>query len=98
MSLSIDQQINAVSDKLTRLKAKQKKIEKQKAITARKKRDHLKYLFAGKILKVLSVSVDKVDLPLVIGYLAMLENCNEEKKDFLKRKGLRVLDDWNNGE
>ena len=95
MSLSIEQKINATADKLTRLKAQQKKLEKQKAITARKKRDHLKYLFAGNVLKVLNVSsVDKVDLALIIGYLSMLDNCTEDKKDMLTRRGKRILDDW----
>ncbi|EHI2592143.1 hypothetical protein J9J55_004456 [Salmonella enterica] len=78
---------------LNSVKAKLNKKKRKEANTKRRETDHLKYTFAGDILKVMGCDVREVDLALVLGavYFATSENANPKNVELYKKAGLEIL-------
>lgn len=82
----LEAQLNSVKAKINKQKRKDYTVK-------RRETDHLKYTFAGDILKVMGCDVREVDLALVLGavYFATSENANPKNVELYKRKGLEIL-------
>lgn len=78
---------------LNSVKAKLNKKKRKEANTKRRETDHLKYTFAGDILKVMGCDVREVDLALVLGavYFATNKNANSKNVELYKKAGLEIL-------
>ena len=78
---------------LNSVKAKFNKKKRKEANTKRRETDHLKYTFAGDILKVMGCDVREVDLALVLGavFYATSENANLKNVELYRKKGLEIL-------
>ncbi|MEI9781375.1 conjugal transfer protein TraD [Klebsiella pneumoniae] len=82
----LEAQLNSVNAKLNKQKRKE-------ANAKRRETDHLKYTFAGDILKVLGCDVREVDLALVLGavYFATNKNANSKNVELYRKAGLEIL-------
>ncbi|EBS5048264.1 hypothetical protein DQ886_24070 [Salmonella enterica subsp. enterica serovar Braenderup] len=78
---------------LNSVKAELNKKKRKEANTKRRETDHLKYTFAGDILKVLGCDVREVDLALVLGavFYATSENANPKNVEIYRKKGSEIL-------
>lgn len=78
---------------LNSVKAKLNKKKRKEANTKRRETDHLKYTFAGDILKVLGCDVREVDLALVLGavFYATNKNANYKNVEIYRKAGLEIL-------
>lgn len=78
---------------LNSVKAKLNKKKRKEANTKRRETDHLKYTFAGDILKVMGCDVREVDLALVLGavYFATNKNANSKNVELYRKAGLEIL-------
>lgn len=82
----LEAQLNSVKAKINK--------QKRKDYTVRKREtDHLKYTFAGDILKVMGCDVREVDLALVLGavYFATNKNANSKNVELYRKAGLEIL-------
>lgn len=79
--------------KLNSVKAELNKKKRKEANTKRRETDHLKYTFAGDILKVMGCDVREVDLALVLGavYFATNKNANSKNVELYRKAGLEIL-------
>ena len=82
----LEAQLNSVNAKLNKQKRKE-------ANAKRRETDHLKYTFAGDILKVMGCDVREVDLALVLcaGYYATNKNANSKNVELYRKAGLEIL-------
>lgn len=78
---------------LNSVKAELNKKKRKEANTKRRETDHLKYTFAGDILKVMGCDVREVDLALVLGavYCATNKNANSKNVELYRKAGLEIL-------
>ena len=78
---------------LNSVKAKINKQKRKEANAKRRETDHLKYTFAGDILKVMGCDVREVDLALVLGavYYATNKNANSKNVELYRKAGLEIL-------
>ena len=78
---------------LNRVNAKLNKQKRKEANAKRRETDHLKYTFAGDILKVMGCDVREVDLPLVLGavFYATNENASPKNIEIFRKAGLDLL-------
>lgn len=78
---------------LNSVKAELNKKKRKEANAKRRETDHLKYTFAGDILKVLGCDVREVDLALVLGavYFATNKNANSKNVELYRKAGLEIL-------
>ncbi|HFT7880208.1 TPA: hypothetical protein ACGR6E_004652 [Enterobacter roggenkampii] len=78
---------------LNSVKAELNKKKRKEANTKRRETDHLKYTFAGDILKVMGCDVREVDLALVLGavYFATNKNANSKNVELYRKAGLEIL-------
>lgn len=83
---------------LNNVKAKINKKNKQESNAKRKETDHLKYTFAGDILKVLGCDVREIDLALVLGavWYATNENANPKNIEIYKKTGIEIINNKKN--
>lgn len=82
----LEAQLNSVKAELNKKKRKEVNIK-------RRETDHLKYTFAGDILKVMGCDVREVDLALVLGavYFATNKNANSKNVELYRKAGLEIL-------
>ncbi|TXB51308.1 hypothetical protein EIB38_24200 [Salmonella enterica subsp. enterica serovar Typhimurium] len=82
----LEAQLNSVNAKLNKQKRKE-------ANAKRRETDHLKYTFAGDILKIVGCDVREVDLPLILGavFYATNENANPKNVEIYRKVGLDLL-------
>ena len=82
----LEAQLNSVNAKLNKQKRKE-------ANAKRRETDHLKYTFAGDILKVIGCDVREVDLSLILGavFYATSENANPKNVELYRKTGLEIL-------
>ena len=82
----LEAQLNSVKAKINKQKRKDYTVK-------RRETDHLKYTFAGDILKVMGCDVREVDLPLVLGafYYATNKNANSKNVELYRKAGLEIL-------
>ncbi|HGV6011337.1 TPA: hypothetical protein ACNDPP_005177 [Escherichia coli] len=79
--------------KLNSVKAELNKKKRKEVNIKRRETDHLKYTFAGDILKVMGCDVREVDLALVLGavYFATNKNANSKNVELYRKAGLEIL-------
>lgn len=96
MSRTIEEQLKIAQQKVNRLKTKVATQQKQQQRAKRKELDHKKYTLAGNVLKILNMNVLEAEdnLNLIVAKLSEIEELEEVKKDFLARKGNRILEKW----
>ncbi|EDN8425761.1 hypothetical protein C7O64_24195 [Salmonella enterica] len=82
----LEAQLNSVKAKINKQKRKDYSVKKRET-------DHLKYTFAGDILKVVGCDVREVDLPLILGavFYATNENANPKNVEIYRKAGLDLL-------
>ena len=82
----LEAQLNSVKAKINKQKRKDYTVKKRET-------DHLKYTFAGDILKVMGCDVREVDLALVLGavYYATNKNANSKNVELYRKAGLEIL-------
>ena len=82
----LEAQLNSVKAKINKQKRKDYTVK-------RRETDHLKYTFAGDILKVMGCDVREVDLALVLGavYFATNKNANSKNVELYRKAGLEIL-------
>ncbi|ENN8086829.1 hypothetical protein ACAK15_004747 [Escherichia coli] len=82
----LEAQLNSVKAKIKKQKRKDYTVKKRET-------DHLKYTFAGDILKVMGCDVREVDLALVLGavYFATNKNANSKNVELYRKAGLEIL-------
>lgn len=82
----LEAQLNSVKAKINKQKRKDYTVKKRET-------DHLKYTFAGDILKVMGCDVREVDLALVLGavYFATNKNANSKNVELYRKAGLEIL-------
>lgn len=82
----LEAQLNSVKAKINKQKRKDYTVKKRET-------DHLKYTFAGDILKVLGCDIREVDLALVLGavYFATNKNANSKNVELYRKAGLEIL-------
>ncbi|HCB3564610.1 TPA: hypothetical protein N3312_005487, partial [Klebsiella pneumoniae] len=82
----LEAQLNSVKAKINKQKRKDYTVKKRET-------DHLKYTFAGDILKVMGCDVREVDLSLILGavFYATSENANPKNVEIYRKKGLEIL-------
>ena len=82
----LEAQLNSVKAKINKQKRKDYTVK-------RRETDHLKYTFAGDILKVMGCDVREVDLALVLGavYYATNKNANSKNVEIYRKAGLEIL-------
>ncbi len=82
----LEAQLNSVKAKINKQKRKDYTVKKRET-------DHLKYTFAGDILKVMGCDIREVDLALVLGavYFATNKNANSKNVELYRKAGLEIL-------